>query len=251
MSTTRHPRTDWYREWFGEEYLALYPHRNVEEARAAVRLVLSVYDQPDGPVLDLACGAGRHLQEFEAHGVYTVGLDLSWPLLLRARRGTESPTLVQGDMRDLPLADGSFALVVNFFTSFGYFSDPEEDRQVLSEIRRVLRSGGGFALDFLNAPRVRSNLVARDERRIGDRRILQERQLEEGGTVVSKVIRILEPDAEDASETYHERVRLYEPEQLRHMLAQADFTTEHVYGDYSGVPLQADSPRCILMGRAT
>lgn len=249
MSDQR-PRPDWYREWFGEEYLALYPHRDAEEARAAVELVLRVCGPPRGPVLDLACGAGRHLQEFRGRGVYVVGLDLSEPLLREARRTIPGQPLVRADMRTLPLAGGSFDLVVNFFTSFGYFSDPDEDRQVLLGIRHVLGSGGRFALDFLNAERVRSDLVPRDERRVGDRRVVQVRRLEQQGQVVAKTIRIYGAGGAEATETYQERVRLYEPERLRQMLTEAGFVTEATFGDYSGAPLTARSPRCILLGRA-
>ena len=31
--------TPWFRDWFGNEYLALYPHRDRAEARQAVELL--------------------------------------------------------------------------------------------------------------------------------------------------------------------------------------------------------------------
>lgn len=48
--------------------------------------------------------------------------------------------------RCLPFRPGSFRAVTNFFTSFGYFQDAEDDRTVLSEARRVLARGGCFLL---------------------------------------------------------------------------------------------------------
>lgn len=242
---------EWYREWFGEEYLALYPHRDEAEAVAGVELVLSILGRPQGRVLDLACGAGRHLVELKDRGLDPVGLDLSMPLLREARARDPELLLVRGDMRSLPFADSRFSLVVNFFTSFGYFAQPEDDRQVLSEIRRVLKPGGGYALDFLNAERVRSGLVPRDERRLDRRRVVQERRLEEKGRVVVKTIRIYEPAREAPENTYYERVRLYEPEELREMLRAASLEPQHTFGDYNGGPACADCPRYILMGRAT
>ncbi len=241
---------EWYREWFGEEYLALYPHRDQEEATAAVELTLEACGRPAGRTLDLACGAGRHMVEFERRGIEAVGLDLSGPLLRQARARGRGLALVRGDMRALPFADGTFDTVVNFFTSFGYFAEPEEDARVLAEVRRVLRRGGCFLLDFLNADRVRRNLVPRDERRLGDRRVVQERRLEDGGRIVVKEIRIFGPDGGAPTGSYLERVRLYAPDELAALLEAARLQPERSYGDYSGAPACADCPRHIIVGHA-
>jgi SAM-dependent methyltransferase len=241
---------EWYRDWFGEEYLALYPHRDEEEARQGIELVLRVCGRPDGPILDLACGAGRHMIDLGDRGLEAIGLDLSAALLREARRSDAGMRLVRGDMRDLPFADGAFSLVANFFTSFGYFGGPEEDQRVLEEIRRVLEPGGCFALDFLNAQRVRDELVDRDERLLGQRRVVQERRLEENGGVVVKEIRIYGPDGGDPESSYHERVRLYEPDDLVDMLRRSGLESEHTFGDYSGGPACPDCPRYILLGHA-
>jgi SAM-dependent methyltransferase len=241
---------EWYREWFGEEYLALYPHRDEEEAMAAVELTLAACGRPGGRVLDLACGAGRHMLEFERRGIEVVGLDLSQPLLRQAQARRPHLALVRGDMRALPFRDGEFDAVVNFFTSFGYFAEPEDDAKVLDEVRRVLRRGGCFLLDFLNADRVRRNLVPRDERRLGDRRVVQERRLEEDGRVVVKEIRIFGPDGGAPTSSYCERVRLYTPAELAAMLEGAGLRPERSYGDYSGEPACADCPRHIVVGHA-
>lgn len=242
------PFPEWYRSWFGEEYLALYPHRDAEEAEAGVKLVLEIYGRPSGPILDLACGAGRHLMEFEDRGLTAIGLDLSAELLQTAAERRPGLRLVRGDMRDLPFDEGSFECVTNFFTSFGYFAEPEDDRQVLEEIHRTLREGGWFALDFLNAERVREGLVEEDERQLGERRVVQRRRLEEEGRVVVKEIEILAPGG-DTNRTFHERVRLYGPKELEALLREVGLEVEHLFGDYSGRSFAGDAPRCILLGR--
>ena len=248
--STKEQSPEWYRDWFGEEYLALYPHRDQDEARAAVELVLQTLDVPAGRTLDLACGAGRHLFEFHRHGLWTAGLDLSAALLARARADGPDLPLVRGDMRDLPFADGSFDLAVNFFTSFGYFADPIDDRRVLEEFRRVLTGKGKFALDFLNADRVRNNLVERDERELNGMRVVQERHLAEDGRIVVKRIQIYDPGSEDVSGAFQERVRLYSLEELLSMFGSVSLRALHQFGDYGGSTFDLDSPRLILMGEA-
>jgi SAM-dependent methyltransferase len=244
-----HARTRWYSRWFGEAYLQLYPHRDREEAERAVGLVLEHAHMAEGArVLDIACGAGRHLSALRDRGVRPVGLDLSATLLRVGRRDHPDIPAVRGDMRCLPFDDGSFDLVTSFFTSFGYFPEMAEDRQVLEEARRVLAPGGRFAFDFLNARRVRALLQPRDEREMEGRRVVQTRRLVEDDQVVEKRIEIHEGSG--APDVFYERVRLYSPEELEVMLERGGFIPLQRFGDYDGAPLEDDSPRVILLGRA-
>lgn len=237
----------WFREWFGETYLELYPHRDEEEARRGVDLFRELAGPaPGARVLDLACGAGRHLAPLAEAGLRPVGLDLSRPLLRRAREGADAP-LARGDMRALPFRAGAFDAVVQFFTSFGYFRRREEDRRVLEEVRRVLRPGGAFLLDFLHADRVRRELVAEDVREIGGRTVRQRRSID-GDRVVKEIE--VEREGEGEADTYHERVRLYEPEELEAMLASVGLRVRERRGDYRGAPFGRDAPRLLLAGEA-
>lgn len=240
----------WYRDWFGEEYLALYPHRDEGEAEEAVALLEELCPGPAGDrALDLACGSGRHLPPLGEAGWRPVGMDLSGVLLERARRRAGGDALlVRGDMRSLPLADAAFGLVTQFFTSFGYFESREEDVRVLREVRRVLRPGGRFFLDFLHAAHVRRTLVPEEVVEVGGRRVRQVRTIEDGA--VSKRIEIEPGGPGGTGRVYRERVRLYEPDELEAMMAGAGLPVEERRGDYDGSPFRGDSPRLLLLGRA-
>lgn len=250
MSThpSRAAADDWFEEWFGDEYLELYPHRDDDEAERAVELIVRCCKvAPGAPVLDLACGAGRHVEHLREHGYRAFGLDLSLDLLrVAARDGL--PT-VRGDMRNLPVGDGRLAMVTSFFTSFGYFPDEADDVRVLAEIHRVLAPGGLFAVDFLNAERVRAGLRGRDEIELGRRRVVQTRELVEEGRVVQKRIEIWDQGMR-APRVFYERVRLYAPEELWAMMIASGIEPFAAYGDYSGAPITARTPRVILIGRA-
>ena len=241
--------TAWYARWFGEEYLRLYPHRDQGEADRAVELVAGLVELTDQDrVLDLACGAGRHLRAMEECGIRSVGLDLSHPLLQRAREAVPETALVRADMRYIPFGDDSFSLVSSFFTSFGYFMSPEEDRRVLDEVRRILRPGGHLVLDFLNSARVREGLVPHDEREVDGRLVVQERRLVDGGRSVEKTIR-MSAIGSGEEERFIERVRLYDPDELEELLVSAGFSPVCSFGDYQGTPFAAGSPRFILLAR--
>lgn len=242
------PEEPWFREWFDETYLDVYPHRDRAEARRAVELFLDRADPggQGGRVLDLACGAGRHLVSLARAGFRPVGLDLSRPLLRRAAASFDGP-LVRADMREVPLAAGTMDAVVQFFTSFGYFEDRAQDRKVLEEVRRVLRPGGTFLMDFLNARKVRRDLVDRDERTVDGRTVRQRRWLE--GDAVIKRIEV-EAAGGGEPEVYHERVRLYRPEELERMMAASGLRVEERAGGYDGRPFDEDAPRLLLTGVA-
>lgn len=240
---------EWFRDWFGDAYMSLYPHRDEAEAGAGVHLFRSAArPEPGARVLDLACGVGRHLAHLTAAGFTAIGVDLSSRLLAEARRALgPGALLVRGDMRRLPFRSGSFGALANFFTSFGYFASPDEDREVVDEIRRVLAPGGVFMMDYLNAAFVRDTLVPEDDQVIGGRRVRQSRWLE-GGTV-TKRIEIEGPDGEGV-ETYYERVRMYEPAELVGVLERRGLRTTAEFGGYDGEAYERRSPRFLLVGKA-
>jgi SAM-dependent methyltransferase len=233
--------SEWFTRWFGKEYLDLYPHRDDREARSVVRLIRNmVSPDPAGRALDLACGSGRHTRALCRH-IWTVGLDLSMELLKVAISEAPEVPYVRADMRALPFAGASFDLVVNLFTSFGYFSSDEENRVVLSEVNRVMKHDGVFVLDYLNADQVRATLVPHDTRRIGNRLVTQGRRITSDALYVEKEI-----SAADSPRIYLERVRLFEPDDLRCLLHDAGFVVDHELGEYSGAPLSSVSTRAIF-----
>lgn len=235
--------TEWFEEWFGEEYLQLYPHRDLVEAERAVALIREhVGFAPGWRVLDVACGAGRHARAFETAGARCVGLDLS-AALLRAARGVTGAPLVRADMRVLPVRAASMDLTVNLFTSFGYFERDEEHAAALGQMVATLRSGGWFVIDFLNAPSVRARLVPRETQRVNGTEVTVDRSVSPDGRYVRKTIQA------EGGRRFTERVRLFEVEEIEAMLAAAGVAVRDRLGDYDAAPLLPHSPRTILIGQ--
>ncbi len=232
----------WYKEWFGEEYLDLYAHRDAEEARAHVAFLGRHIGKIDGPLLDLACGSGRHLQELSEAGYSAVGFDLSWTLLREAVKQSQALRLVRADMRALPFCDRQFAALVNFFTSFGYFESQEENLQVVQEMARVMEPEAPFLFDYLNVGRERKNLVAHEKREQDGKKIEIDRWFNESTRMFNKRICI-------DGRSYLERVRGYDLDEISQMFASAGFALDRVFGDFDGGEFGPESPRLILMGK--
>jgi len=62
-------------------------------------------DLPPGPVLDAACGTGRHATYLAAAGREVIGIDSSEAMLIRARAKLPGADLPLGDLAALPLDD--------------------------------------------------------------------------------------------------------------------------------------------------
>lgn len=228
----------WYEQWFGDDYLALYPHRDGREAEKVVALLQKkLAGRSVDRVLDLACGAGRHSRALNQHW-WTVGLDLSQALLAVARREAPDAPYVRGDMRELPFRRGSFSLVVNLFTSFGYFSDDADHRRVIAEVAAVTAPGGTFVLDYLNAEQVVARLKPIDEKVVNGVAVEMRRAITADGRFVEKRITLREK-----KKAFVERVRLFSRAELQSLLESSGFAVEDVVGDYEGAPWTGNSER--------
>lgn len=236
----------WYKEWFGEEYLELYSHRNADEADRHLDFV-ERHLAPGRPeprlVLDLACGAGRHTQALRNRGYRTVGVDLSLTLLAHPPRIPNAA----GDMRRLPFEEEAFDWVLNFFTSFGYFERERENFRVLEEIARVLAPGGRFLIDFLNRDVVLANLKAREEQTIAGRHVSIQRWYDEETRRINKRMRLETPGK--PSRTYLESVRAYSRDEVTIGSRWAGLQVNALYGNFAGEPFDRDSQRLILVGQ--
>jgi len=136
---------------YQEGALAYMQFRSAERSCAFFRH----HVRPASQILDCGCGPGSitvGLARWAPDG-QTVGIDRAAEQLDGARTraralGVKNVAFRQGDIFDLPFADGSFDVV---FSQTVLFHIPEREK-ALAEIKRVLRPGGLVALrDAINA----------------------------------------------------------------------------------------------------
>ena len=106
------------------------------------RRTIAAAVRPGDRVLDACCGTGDLAVAAERAGAVVTGLDFSPAMLERARRKSSTIKWVDGDLRSLPFADGSFDAAT---VGFGVRNVADVDTAV-SELRRVLRPGGRLAI---------------------------------------------------------------------------------------------------------
>jgi SAM-dependent methyltransferase len=247
----------WFDDWFQEDYLLLYRHRDDQEARSFVdRLMPELDVKPPDRLLDLACGAGRHSQYLASKGFRVVGFDLSRTLLAKAlaAKPTSTACWIQGDMRAVAIRSKSMSGVFNLFTSFGYFLDDRDNVAVLQEVSRVLKPGGWFVLDTLNPDFVEATLVPRSQRQypsdqagMSDIQIIEERAIDRAKQRVIKTILIRRGEK---TRTYVESVRMYKVDELHSMLKSVSLKPFLLWGDYRASEYNPQSSRIIIAARA-
>jgi SAM-dependent methyltransferase len=200
-------------------------------------------------VLDLCCGLGRHSLEFARRGFLVTGVDRTAAYLARAREQAGKEGLdvefVEDDMRTFRRSE-SFDAVVSFFTSFGYFENAEDDRQVVTNVHGSLCSGGAFLLDVIGKEVLARVFQERTWGQEGDTIVLQEHRVsEDWGRTISRwiVIRNGEKNEFDIS------LRLYSATELVALLKRCGFDQVEVYGDLKGAPYDHRARRLVAVGR--
>jgi ubiquinone/menaquinone biosynthesis C-methylase UbiE len=234
----------WWESWFGEEYLDLYPHRDLETARREVAFALERLGPNPTPLLDLCCGSGLHALRFAEAGAVPVGLDYSAPLLELAHRRNAALRLVRGDMRALPFGAGTFRSVVNFFTSFGYFRAEEDNFAVVSEMERTLAPGGRVLCDTFAPEHVLARLVSEEEKSAGGREYRIRRWW---NAETKRIEKEIEARRGGSTSIFRESVRAYTLEELTAMFEKAGLRVESAWGDFDASPVARDCPRLILL----
>ncbi|HHP7230753.1 MAG TPA: class I SAM-dependent methyltransferase [Xenococcaceae cyanobacterium] len=104
----------------------------------------------DTAVLDLCCGAGQTTRFLVQYSDHVTGLDISPVALARAEKKVPQAHYVAGLAQKMPLASSKFDLVHT--SSALHEMTPEELLQILSEVQRVLKPGGIFALVDFHPP---------------------------------------------------------------------------------------------------
>ncbi len=257
MNTTDFQDVPWYEAAFDELYPILYPHRDegaaareTENLVALLELESRVFprsmdDRARIRVLDACCGSGRHTVALRRTGFDAWGCDLSISLLREAARHPElRGRLVKAEIRALPFRS-EFQLVLNLFTSFGYFQDDAENRRALESLARVAAPGGLLVVDHMNPPFVERNLVPFDEQ-IREGYTLRQRRWIDKNRIL-KNIDVLDANGRHATVT--EDVRLYRPEEMRSLFAELGLEPIRLFGSFSGAALTPESDRMIAVGR--
>ena len=239
--------SSWFESWFNSPYYhLLYRDRDESEARPFIEgLTHHLQLPPRAHVLDLACGKGRHSLRLAELGYEVLGIDIA-PENIAYAQQFERPGLrfQVHDMRE-PLDAAPFDVVLNLFTSFGYFDQEEEHQAAIHTMASALKPEGKLVIDFLNAKYTIDRLIPKEERTIDGIDFQIHRRTE--GLQVIKEIRIRDP-RNSSTEAFSEQVTAFRLEDFQRMLHKEDMEVKEVFGDYALSAFDpTESPRLIMV----
>jgi len=217
-----------YKSWFDTPYYhILYKNRDYKEAELFTNELMEFIKLPlNSKILDLACGKGRHSINLNKMGYDVTGVDLSVKNIKNASKyESENLKFKIHDMRK-PFGQ-KFDLVVNLFTSFGYFEDFEDNLKTLDSIKSNLKDDGLGVIDFLNINYIKNNLVHKNTKQIDGIKFHLSRYIKDG--FLTKHIHFKH---ELKEYNFQEKVRSLNLNDFKSMFKQSKIEILHIFGDY-------------------
>lgn len=206
-------------------------------------------------VFDQCCGIGRISIPLAARGAEVVGVDITEAYITAARSQAKRHNVM--DQCEFYCADG-FQFVsprpcdaaINWFTSFGYGEDDEQNVLMLRCVFDSLAGGGLLALDLQNIPRImrdfQHSIVQQPE--VGSVALVIQRNTPDfrAGMMCSEWL-IVDQDGKKRSREI--KTRMFMPHEVVRMLARVGFVDMELYGSTEGESFSLDSRRCIVIAR--
>ncbi|WP_434739758.1 class I SAM-dependent methyltransferase [Micromonospora sp. SH-82] len=204
---------------------------------------------PDARVLDLCCGPALYVVPLARRGHRVTGVDLSPAMLHRGEAACAaagvSAELVQGDMATF-VRPGGFDVVLNMYTSFGYFAEPERNRQVLRNAFASLAPGGQLIVDVFGKEVLARRVGRPQVVELPDATVfLRDTILDDWTRLRTEWTMIRGGQARTASLTSF----IYSAAELRTMFEDVGFVDVEAFGGFDARPYDPRATRLVVRGR--
>ena len=220
---------EWFRSWFASPYyFKLYKHRNNEEASLFItKLIALLGIKETDLILDAACGKGRHSIHLNSLGFDVTGIDLSEPSIAIAKKD-ENKTL-RFHVHDIRnnFKNNHFDHILNLFTSFGYFADPNDNLKCLLAFKNGINQNGNIIIDFMNAKKAINHMVEKDEKTIDGTHFKIEKRIESG--FIKKKISFID---NNENMEFEESVQALMIDDFERLFNRAGLKIKNIFGDY-------------------
>jgi len=203
--------------------------------------------------VDLACGTGSVAILLAEMGMQVVGVDMSEEMLCQANQKAQElenpPIFVCQQLQQLRLPRG-VDLAVCALDSLDYITDPEDCREAIRRVYRVLNPGGCFIFD-VNTPqklRAMDDQIFLDED--DDVYCVWRGEFDEQTNICTYAMDLFQRQGDVWMRSFEEHKEYaYSAQQLTGYLRQAGFTRIEVYADRRFVQPGPNEQRIYLKAR--
>lgn len=235
---------EWFSTWFDSPYYhILYKNRDLKEAENFIDVLFNHLQPVNGTkIIDIACGKGRHALQMNKLGYHVDAFDLSENSISAANEfKNESLHFYVNDIRK-PLKQNEYNLAFNLFTSFGYFSDEQDNSLAISAISKSLASSGIFVMDFMNVNKVINNLVLQEEKEIEGITFKITREIKD-----NFIVKHINFTDKDVDYYYSENVKAITLDDFKAYFKSAGLKLMTIFGDYNLSPFNIDTSDRLIM----
>ncbi len=236
----------WYETWFNTPfYHTLYQDRNIAEAEFFLQnLIKKLPIKNTDRILDIACGRGRHALYLASKGFNVTGSDLSPNSISYAQKEASAKNVdAQFYVHDMRTpAKVTAEVLLNVFTSIGYFEDKSDNLKAIQAFYDSLVPGGSAVIDFLHVPWVQKHWVADEVTVKGGITFTLKRNFQNGW--IEKQISF---NFKNESFSFTERVAALTLPDFEEMFKQAGFTLKNVFGNYGLKPFDPNTAERLIL----
>jgi len=206
-----------------------------------------------GRVLELGCGSGRLTIPIAQAGVDIVGLDLSKPMLERARAKASDTGVkvefIEADMRSFELPD-KFAAILIPGNSLLHLVSIDDLKQCLMCVRRHLAPRGRLIFDVSKWALSRFDTQRHPQFQTGDISVDETGTYDAVNQVRQIVWHFSKPGQPDYLVTEYQ-LRVIFPQELLLLLHATGFRLDARYGEFPREPFTSSSPRQVCICSVT
>ncbi len=243
----------WEQDWFWDTYRPLmFDPDRLEDTPLEVNGIMKLTGLvPGDRFLDSCCAFGRHALEMAERGIRVTGVDRQSGYIEEARkkaadRGLEIDFVLSSSLDYIN--PGTFDGAMNFFTSFGYFEDQDQEELAVKNICTSLKPGGFFLIDIQGKELLARDYKERDWFERDGYKIFLEYKIKDSWTQLENRWLFIPGEGGKVTEIKFTH-RIYSALELAELLSRCGFADVELYGDLGGSPYDEKAKRLIAVGR--
>jgi SAM-dependent methyltransferase len=243
---------DWYKNsrlWQVFAPLMFSPERWAQTPAEVTAIISLLGLKGTERILDACCGVGRHAIEFARRGFPVTGVDLTEDFIRAAEESASAEGLsvsffVQ-DVREFH-PPHPYEVILNLYTSFGYFESEEEDLRFLKRMKECLAPSGVFLIETRGKEVVARTFKESEWYEEEGMYVLARYEIEQDWTLLKNRWILI---TEDSRCDYTFSQRLYSAQEGKELLRRAGFTDISVFGNLQKGLYDCTAETLVLLAR--